>query len=310
MKKKLLVAIDGSPHSNNILDYLGQLFGYLGDARLHLLCIVPCIVCDAGREWLDELDLMSMISPQGRENYAKAKRYMESAIKRLEQNGVEAQQIKTEVRLARSGVAADLIAETHKELYDALVIGRRGLSAIEEMIMGSVSHTILEKCHDVPIWLVDGKVDSCKILVPVDGSYCVLKALDHLSFILQDNPCAEITLFHSDALLGHKQKLDPAICREYLDEDWCEEHKDCPDCTFHAPERLLLNNGIPKVKIHYIETNKGVNPSNQIIRQALLDGFGTIVMGRRAAEEKKGLFGSVSGKVAAMASDTAVWLVG
>ena len=51
-------------------------------------------------------------------------------------------------------------------------------------------------------------------------------------------------------------------------------------------------------------------PSRQIVRQALMDDFGTIVMGRRPEEMKKGFSGSVSGDVLAMAVDTAIWIVG
>lgn len=310
MGKKILVAVDGSTHSNNILHYLGQIFGHQKNVNLHLLCEVSCTVAEAGRGWLDELELMNMLSPTGKKTFTRAKRYMETAIKRLNKAGIDAEQIKTEVRLSRGNTADAIIHEARKGQYDALVIGQRGLSAIEEMIMGSISQTILEKCHDVPIWLVDGKVDSRKFLAPIDGSYRVLKALDHLSFILEDNPHAEITLFHSAAILGKKQQLDQNTCREYLDKDWCEEHKNCKDCLFHAPEQLLINNNIPKEKIHHLQTNKGIHPGNQIVRQAILDGFGTIVMGRRPADAKKGISGSISGKVAAMAEDTAVWLVG
>ena len=51
-------------------------------------------------------------------------------------------------------------------------------------------------------------------------------------------------------------------------------------------------------------------PSRQIVRQALIDDFGTIVMGRRGIEMKKGVFGSVTEKVVAMSVNTAIWILG
>jgi nucleotide-binding universal stress UspA family protein len=51
-------------------------------------------------------------------------------------------------------------------------------------------------------------------------------------------------------------------------------------------------------------------PSRQIVRQALIDDFGTIVMGRRDKEIVKGVFGSVTEKVVAMSENTAIWIVG
>ena len=73
---------------------------------------------------------------------------------------------------------------------------------------------------------------------------------------------------------------------------------------------MLINSGFPLERIHWLETKKGMYASRQIVRQALIDDYGTIVMGRRDKEIIKGVFGSVTEKVLAMSVDTAVWVVG
>jgi nucleotide-binding universal stress UspA family protein len=195
-------------------------------------------------------------------------------------------------------------------LFDALIIGRRGVSKIEELILGSVSSSLLHKCHDVPVWIVDGQVDSRKFLVPVDGSHFTLEALDHLCFILQGNPYAEITLFHSTAMFAQKQDLKTGYCNRFLSEEWCQENSQDDDLYFLAPQQMLINSGVSPDRIHRLETKKGMYASRQIVRQALIDDFGTIVMGRRDKEIVKGVFGSVTEKVLAMGVDTAIWIVG
>lgn len=307
MGKKILIAVDGSVHSSNIIHYLGRLFGRLEDTHYHLLYVVPCSVPQSGREWMDELALLSALSPQARGNMVRGQKYMTSAIIRLGEHGVKPEQISTETMIMREGIARDIIREAQRELYDALVIGRRGLSAMEEMIMGSVSQTILKKA-DIPVWLIDGQVDSCKFLVPVDGSLCVLRALDHLAFILGDNPCAEITLFHSEAFFSRSRKLTKEECQIYMDSEWCEAHRDCQECLFHAPERLLTEQGIPKELIRQVKTDKGLHPSRQIVRQALVGDFGTIVMGR-SRDAGKGFLARISDRVVAMVENTAIWLI-
>ena len=77
-----------------------------------------------------------------------------------------------------------------------------------------------------------------------------------------------------------------------------------------APRQMLINSGFPPERIHRRETKKGMYPSRQIVRQALIDDFGTIVMGRRDKEIVKGVFGSVTEKVVAMSVDTTIWIVG
>jgi nucleotide-binding universal stress UspA family protein len=310
MEKKILIAVDGSIYSSNTLHYLERLFADLDDIRFHLISVIPCSPSDAAKEWFDELELMNMLSKEEQRRYAAANRYLNKAVAQLERNGISSEHVSTEVKISTTSPAAEVLNVARKGYFDALIIGRRGVSKLEELIMGSVSFTLLEKCHDVPIWIVDGQVDSRKFLVPVDGSHFTLQALDHLCFMLQGNPHAEITLFHSSAMFAQTQSLKMNYCPRFLEPDWCEVHQDDKDLHFLAPHQMLLNSGISPDRIHRLETKKGMYASRQIVRQALIDDYGTIVMGRRSKEIKKGVFGSVTEKVLAMGVDTAIWVVG
>ncbi|MFC1843283.1 universal stress protein [Thermodesulfobacteriota bacterium] len=310
MEKKLLIAVDASIYSSNTLHYLERLFANLDDVRFHLISVVSCNPSETAKEWFDELELMNMLSKEEQKRYAAAKRYLKKAVAQLERNGIASEYVTTEAKISTTSPAAEVLQVARKGYFDALIIGRRGVSKLEELIMGSVSSSLLEKCHDVPIWIVDGQVDSRKFLVPVDGSHFTLQALDHLCFILQGNPYAEITLFHSTAMFAQKQDLKTGYCNRFLQNDWCEEHKNDIDLHFLAPLQMLKNIGFPSDHVHQLKTKKGMYASRQIVRQALIDDFGTIVMGRRDKEMVKGVFGSVTEKVLAMGVDTAIWIVG
>ena len=311
MLKKILIAVDGSPYSTHSLRYLGQLFHHLPDIHFHLLSIVPASSAgSAARDWLTEAELLNTVSSATRNLLVAQKKYMEQAVDTLKRLDIPGEQVHTSVRLSQRSVADDIIHEARQGKYDALLIGRRGIGKLEEMIMGSVSATILEKCHDVPLWIIDGQVNSCKFLVPVDGTCHSLKAIDHLAFILADNPCAEVTLFYSKALLGSHPKIEPKDFYTVWGEAWCEEHLRREDSLFHAPKQLLIDSGFPAERIFWQETFMGIDPSRQILRQALIDDFGTIVMGRRGEEVSKGIFRGVSDRVLLMAEEVAVWIVG
>ncbi len=310
MEKKLLVAVDGSVYSSNTLHYLEQLFARLDDIRLHLLSVITCNPSEAASAWLDKSELMSTLNSEEQRRCATAKKFLHTAAARLERNGFGTEQVSTEVKISTTSPAAEVLNTARKGTYDALVLGRRGVSKLEELIMGSVSSTMFEKCHDVPIWIIDGQVDSRKFLVPVDGSHFTLQAVDHLCYMLQNNPYAEITLFHSAAMFAQKQDLNQGYCNRLLSPEWCLEHSADADLYFLAPRQMLINSGFPPERIHRLQTNKGMYPSRQIVRQALIDDFGTIVMGRRDREIVKGVFGSVTEKVVAMSENTAVWIVG
>lgn len=310
MNRTILVAVDGSPHSFSILRYLGNIYNGDADIHLHLLCIVPCGELSPGREWLSDQELINSLNPEARKKYNHAKRYMAEAMLQLARNGIDPKQVTTETRLNQSGVCTDILMESRKGNYDALLIGRRGLSKMEALFMGSVSQKILSDCHHLPVWLVDGQVHSDKFLVPIDGTVHSLRAVDHLAFMLKDNPRAEITLFHSSALLADTNTSAKDEFSDVWGKDWCDLHMSDADSIFHAPEQLLLEGNIPANRIHRLHTRRGIHPSRQILRQAMVDEFGTIVMGRRDKDAKKGFIGSITEPVVLMAEGLAVWLVG
>ncbi len=311
MNKKILVAVDGSVYSFNALRYISRLFTDLEDIHVDLLCVVPTGTMMQGREWMDELDIMCTIGPQARGRLRKSKRFMEEAVLQLGRRGIASSQLTTTVKLARSGAAADIMFAAKKGLYDALLIGRRGISKVEELFMGSVSSSITESCCDIPIWIVDGKVHSRRFLMPVDGTFHSLKAADHLGFILAGNPYAEITLFHLTPLLGSQRKLQNRhnLCERW-GKDWCDQHLDKEDSIYHAPEQMLIDRGVFPEKIKRHGISLGIGATRHIIRHSELDDFGTIVIGRRGKSDRSDIIKGVSDKVLQAAKHVAIWVVG
>ena len=309
MERKILVAVDSSVYSRNEIHYLERLFEGLDDISFHFIRIISVSSLPPGSEWVDELSRMSMLSPEARKKFAAATQYMKDVVSQFVRRGVSAERITTSVRVSRVGVADDLVYEARKGMYDALLVGRRGIGKISEMVMGSVSGSMLEKCFDIPLWVVDGQVNSRKFFVPVDGTLHCLRAVDHLSYILQDNPHAEITLFHSEALMAHKDTDPVDVFHEQWGKEWCDEHIEHPDAIFHAPEQILLENGFPSERISRLEKKMGVDPARDIINLAVKLDEGTIVMGRRGRNDPKGFMGGVSDRVMRSAEKVAVWLV-
>ncbi|MCB2184613.1 MAG: universal stress protein [Desulfobulbaceae bacterium] len=309
MERKILVAVEGSQYSHHAVTYLCQLFADIEDVYFDLLAVVPCSGMTSGKEWLEQDELINVVSPQTRQKYMQSKAMVSQFSRIFEKNGVDQTRITSTVKISTASVAFEIMHFARQGLHDALVIGRRGLSKIQELIMGSVSQQILEKCSDVPIWIIDGEVDSNTFFVPVDGTPFCLKAIDHLAFILKGHPRAEVTLFNSKAFFTKNIEVDPEVCHNYWGKEWCEINFEKPDSLFHAPRQMLVDAGFPEERIHTLQTKKGLYPSRQIVRQALMDGFGTIVIGRKEGLFKKEKYKGVSDRVVAMAVETAIWVV-
>ena len=103
-------------------------------------------------------------------------------------------QLNTQARML--GVAKDILVFSTAGKFDALIMGRRGLSGLGEVFIGSVSANVVDHSTDTPVWLVDEEGSSNDILVAVDGSENSLKAVDHLAFVTAKNTDVKISFFH------------------------------------------------------------------------------------------------------------------
>ena len=309
MEKKILVGLDRTISCFNVMHYLCKIFGGIENVMFHLLHIVPTPVAVPERELMEEKDLVDLLSPQGKIQFAVAKAHMKSVFDRFTVAGLLESQITTEVRLTQESVAKGMVSEARAGSYDALVIGRQGIDAVTEMFMSDNFSTIVEKTSGIPVWIINGHVESNNFLVPVDGSNQTLRAVEHLSSMVQENPQAEITLFNSEAIFAKNVPVNPQDFYEQWSKEWCDTHLTGADALFHAPEQLLIDNGFPRERIHRESTKSGFYPSRQIVRQAIIGNYGTIVMSSKPEGISTGLFSNVTSKVIGMAEDMAVWVI-
>ena len=250
MERKLLVAVDGSVYSSNIINYLGQLFAQSEEVHFHLLTIVACSNLPHAREWMEEKELMNCVSPEGRRHFQQSRDYLEAAVRKLAKNGIGGDRVTVDTRLSVRSIADDILHEARQGLYDGIILGRRGHGLIEELVIGSVSGNMIEKSHDVPVWLIEeSEGDPRRILAPVDGSFSALMAIDHLAHILAGNPDVEVTLFQSSAMFAHESGNRPEKFHEQWGEQWCREHLHRQDSLFHAPRQLLVESGLASERI-------------------------------------------------------------
>ncbi|MCI5212732.1 MAG: universal stress protein, partial [Candidatus Electrothrix sp. ATG2] len=220
MKKKILAAVDGSVYSSNSLDYLIRLFRQNQDFNVDLLAAVSSGCGD--QNWMSDLDTQRLVQ----QRKASAKKYLKDAQTRLVRNDFPEKNINSIVHASGEGITNSIYHFAEKNLYDALLIGRRGIGKVGEMFMGSVSAELVRKCHEVPVWIIDGNVTSTRFLLAVHTSTCSLLAADHLAFILQDNPNAEIYIYHSISAFGSPPPAEKDAFYNGWGKDWCKKHPD------------------------------------------------------------------------------------
>jgi nucleotide-binding universal stress UspA family protein len=138
----ILVAYDGSELGGKALDTAIELVKLVPSAQLQVLHVVRFPVLIIGEAFVPAgADTTSRI-------YEEAERIVQRAKDRLAAAEIEGKVEMTEGYPA--GVIVDYAAECG---CDLIVIGSRGLSGIKEMMLGSVSHYVVQRSH-IPVFIV------------------------------------------------------------------------------------------------------------------------------------------------------------
>ena len=198
MLRKILIAVDGSMHSKGALAYVASVFKQSPEVQFTLFNVQPMIsqylLEEARTDSKADAELRRVIDQQTVDSNALLEKTRDQFVRM----GVDLKCIKLVSQVRRQGQAKDVIDYAHRHLYDAIVVGRRGLSRIQKAFMGSTSAKIMEHAASIPVWIIDGDVRARKILVPIDVSDTSMQMVDYIGMILGGQSDVHLTLYHVD----------------------------------------------------------------------------------------------------------------
>ena len=309
MEKKIMLAVDDSKDSTQAVDYAVRMSSKIRSLHYVLFHIQPMISQYIQDEAKESPAARSELAKILEKNEKKAQDLLNGCKNKMVQMGIDQDRIEAFTYPRRLGVAKDIINFAEERHYDAIVIGRRGLSKMQELIMGSVTAELIEHSRMIPVWVVDGKISSSKILVAVDDSEYSLRAVDHVSFMTADNNTTHLTFYHikpKGADMSHVE-FDEKESAEM--EKIIARHADKFVNEFHEKAvRKLKEAGIDEDRYEIRVAERVRNVGKAIVDKASQEDFGTIVIGR-SGMNKSFFMGSVSRYVINKAMNRALWVV-
>lgn len=308
MEKQILIAVDGSVASSFALEYVAFFFAHRPEVHFQLLHCASC----SGSILPEPEDRDKSLIPDKKlsKSQKHSDLHLTKAKLKLTNLGIEETRITIATRQSSSNIAQAIQLHAEKQLVDSIVIARRGVGIVGEMLLGSVSSELFRKCHAIPLWVIDGAVISDRILVPVDGTPPSLMAIDHLAHIFAERNDVHFYLFHARKFLSSAPACRPQDFYDKWGQEWCDVHLSGNGCMFTGPTQLLTNAGIPKEMITTLPEPASLEESTAIISSAKKHKCGTIVIGRRNQRESKNLFGGVSSRTILQTEDMALWVIG
>ena len=308
MEKKILIVVNDNDVSKQLLDYTVNISSMIPQLYFTIMNVQPPISQFMTDEAKRDAKIYTQLHTVKRKNQKAAERILEACRDRLVRMGVPKDHIDLFTQPKKLGVARDILDKAENGLYDALLVGRRGLTKTQQIFMGSVSNKIVNNAVNVPVWIVDGEVTSMKILIAVDGSAASLRSVDHLSFMVGGNPKVEVTLFHVTPKLGDFCTInfdeDPA---EGLEEIFLETEQRCIDNFYAQAQKMLLGVGLTETQVKIKTKTTAWSVSKAIREEASVGGYGTVVIGR-SGMNKSFFMGNTSSRVIQSLANCALWI--
>jgi nucleotide-binding universal stress UspA family protein len=309
MEKKVLVAVDDSIHSRKAVAYAGRIAAVIQEMRFTLVHAQPALsqflLDEAARSAVSQLELQKIVARNSQAGQAILDRHWEALVR----CGVAEKAIELVSLPRHLGVAKDLLDYAQNSLFDAVLIARRGISSLHQMVVGSVSSDLIKNSQVIPVWLVDGEVRSDGVLVAVDGSETSLRAVDHLAFMLSGNPAARVMFFHVMPRLRDFCEIDLHGEKDAgLEAIVSRSDRHCMDGFFAAAMKKLAAAGFGEKQCEFQTAVTLMGVGDSILKAVREGGFGTMVLGRRGMN-KAFFSGSVSNYVVQKLSDAALWII-
>jgi nucleotide-binding universal stress UspA family protein len=307
-KSKILLAVDGSDVSLNAVRHIGRIFSKQQQIVLfHVKSDVPEAFKDLQGEgfiyeqqfpletWQQQLDILTID-------------FMEKARAVLLDDGFEAKAVSVKMKEMKSGIARDIHKESLRG-YAALVVGRTGMSNIEDITMGSVASKLAEVTGHIPLIVVGARPDSKKILLALDGSRGSMRAVKFVGAVVDPDAC-ELMLCHVVRPLNLQYLSTKERFVSKHEKEWIAANQRKIVPFFIEAKKQMMHAGVPEKNLSTEILTYESSRAAAIVKAAEAGGYDTIAMGKRGLTSVKAFkTGRVCRKILHFAFRPALWIV-
>lgn len=282
MRKKILLAVDGSDQALEAVRYTGAVVAPQGTevVLFYAGSNFPEVFWDMNNNPLyrsKKNGVMEWLA----DNQLVIGEFKEKAFKILADAGLPAEAVHVKTQAIKTGILNDIVQESY-EGYHAVVVGRTGVSRLKDFVLGSTAHKLAEKVKHIPTVIVAGTPTTGRVLIALDESIEAMRGVSCIG-ALAGSTNLEFTIYHC---LNPPSMFRPAAGRPKTSEDeksWriYNENRFRPYME-EATQRLAAAGIDPERISRGFLFSRG-NIIQKISETAVLGKFGTIVVGRRDA---------------------------
>ncbi len=144
---KVLIAVDGSPSSAQAVNFIGKYFGQY-DYSAELFHAIRCggALNPVSPDYMPA-EVMTLIQEE-------VMRKIEELKKKLIKAGFDEEKVSGKVLNGVESRAEEIVREAESGEFGTIVIGRKGISRVQDFFMGRVSYKVIHSGRDFTVWVV------------------------------------------------------------------------------------------------------------------------------------------------------------
>ena len=315
-KRKILLAVDGSDQAFEAVRYVSQLFppNRVEVVLFHVMSKIPDSFWDIEKNPAFRHQLAPVAAWAIQQEKA-LQDFMERSRQLFVERGAKEEAVKVKIQERKVGVARDIAREAQNG-YDAVVVGRWGVSKFKDLVWGSIAGKLVGHLVQNPLWVVGGNPKPGKLLVAMDASDEAMGAVDYVGNMLAGTDW-EVTLFHvlrgfefpSAGYEGNYVVNEMIVGGGGIEGEFQMAEEAMKMVSEESLDRFKKA-GLELDKVTTKIVTGATSRAKAIVEEAKDGGYGTIVVGRRGLSRVAEFFmGRVSNKVMQLAKEMAVWVV-
>ena len=300
----LLLAVDGTQRGFDTVSIMGRLFKDTGDINIVLFHCVQQTTTLLPGDICTEVEEGPKLPIDDEKKSGQA--VLKASLTRLTDAGFPENKVELRLKVGSVDPAGDIINEADAGQIRTIVLGSRGRSHVEALLLGSVSAKVAQNALDKVVWIVDTPVnDSMKVLIAMEGvpevrelscyTADLFGACPGLNFsFMHIIPPVPPTFWDDGHILGPAEQKDRQAHIEKWRTDWTET------VTGYMSEGrdLLLQRGVEKQRVETVilPTREGI--ARDLLNEIEVHKFQIVVMGKESFRERKPfLMGSRTAKI-------------
>ena len=160
MAHKVLIALDSSQGAWGAVEYVAEAFGKTPGVQvtlLHVLSGLPPAFWDDGHilEEKEKESRQRLVASWQQEQEKKWQGLVKKAHERLTKAGVAKDAVVNKFKPKDYDVAEDILSAAEAGNFDTIVMGRRGLGMAKTLLLGSVTHKVVQSAKGCAVIIVE-----------------------------------------------------------------------------------------------------------------------------------------------------------